>query len=216
VSTATKPRAAAVYARISQDGEGSGLGVKRQEADCRELAERRGWPIAEVFVDNDVSAYNGKGRASYKRLLADIEAGRVDAVIVWHLDRLHRQPKELETFIEVCQQAGVTDVATVTGNLDVGNDDGLFQARILTAVAAKESADKARRIRRKHEELAANGHPLGGVAVPFGYRYVRPTRASPGAWRSWPKKQPRSEGSLSTTATAGRSGRSCATTRVCV
>jgi hypothetical protein len=37
----------------------------------------------------------------------DIQAGQIDAVIVWHLDRLHRHPKELEEFLDICQAAKV-------------------------------------------------------------------------------------------------------------
>src|SRR5207249_3922881 len=70
------PRAAAIYCRISDDRQGHALGVTRQEQDCRALADRKGWPIADVYVDNDLSAYNGKNRPSYRRLLDDIKAQR--------------------------------------------------------------------------------------------------------------------------------------------
>jgi DNA invertase Pin-like site-specific DNA recombinase len=42
-----KVLAAAIYARISSDQDGRGLGVKRQIEDCRKLAEERGWTVAE-------------------------------------------------------------------------------------------------------------------------------------------------------------------------
>ena len=47
---------AGVYARISSDREADGLGVARQIADCERLAERKGWPVAGLYVDDDVSA----------------------------------------------------------------------------------------------------------------------------------------------------------------
>src|SRR4051812_36621755 len=81
--------------------EGAGLGVQRQEEDCRREAARLGYTIAEAYVDNDVSAYSGKPRPEYDRLLQDIATGHVEAVVVWHTDRLTRSPRELETFIEV-------------------------------------------------------------------------------------------------------------------
>lgn len=85
------------------------MGVARQEQDCRELAERLGWPVAEVYRDNDdVSAFSGKRRPGYQRLLEDIEAGRRDAVLVYHADRLTRRPKELEEFVEVLDRAKAT------------------------------------------------------------------------------------------------------------
>jgi len=165
---------AAIYCRISDDRDGGALGVKRQEEDCRALAERRGWPVAEVFVDNDVSAYNGHARAAYRRMLEAIKAGDVDSVVVWHLDRLHRHPKELEEFFEACDAAGIKDLASVTGDVDLSTFDGRFMARILGAVARKESDDKSRRTRRKHLELAQAGAPVGG-GRPFGYEVDRVT-----------------------------------------
>ncbi|MDQ1740944.1 MAG: site-specific recombinase [Pseudonocardiales bacterium] len=78
----TTVRAAAIYARISSDQDGPGLGVQRQVEDGRKLASQRGWVVAEEYVDNDVSAYSGKRRPAYQRMLADLVAGERDAVIV--------------------------------------------------------------------------------------------------------------------------------------
>lgn len=61
------PKAAAVYCRISDDRTGQRAGVQRQEEDCRALAESRGWPVADVYVDNDLSAYSGKPRPADSR-----------------------------------------------------------------------------------------------------------------------------------------------------
>ena len=159
---------AAVYARISADVDGTALGVTRQLQDCRKLAADRGWPVGAEYVDNDVSAYSGKPRPQYERMLADLAAGARDAVIVYNLDRLHRRPVELEDFVALCERAGVRDVATVTADIDLGNDDGLFMARIFAAFAAKESGRKSARVRRKLLENAEQGLPHGSVR-PFGY-----------------------------------------------
>lgn len=161
--------AAAIYARISSDREGTQAGVGRQVEDCKVLAERRGWPVVEVYVDDDVSAFSGRVRPAYERMVEDITAGRVDAVVVWHHDRLHRRPKELEEFIELCDRAKLTQLASVSGDVDLSSPDALLTLRIMAAVASKESADKSRRIRRKHQELAQAGLPSGGGARPFGY-----------------------------------------------
>jgi site-specific DNA recombinase len=173
---------AAIYARISSDPSGQQLGTKRQLEDCRTLAERKGWDVAGEYVDDDVSAYKASIRPAYRELLGAITDGAVDAVIVWHLDRLHRQPKELEEFFEVCDKAGLTNLASVTGDVDLSSDDGRFMARILGAVARKESDDKSRRIRRKALELAMSGKLAGGGTRPFGFDPDRVTiRASEAA-----------------------------------
>jgi site-specific DNA recombinase len=174
-------RSAAIYARISADVEGKSLGVQRQLEDCRKLAADRGWPVGAEYVDNDVSAFSGKPRRQYARMLAELESGDRDAVIVYNLDRLHRRPAELEEFVGLCERVGVSQVATVTADIDLGNDDGLFMARIFAAFAAKESGRKSARVRRKLLQNAEQGLPHGSVR-PFGYEpdkiTIRPDEAA--------------------------------------
>jgi site-specific DNA recombinase len=173
---------AGIYARISSDRESDGLAIGRQLEDCERLAQERGWRIVERYVDQDVSAFKRTVRPSYQRMLSDLRSGTIDGVIVYHLDRLHRQPRELEEFFDVCKAAGVDDLATVTGRIDLADPDGQFQARILGAVSAKESANTSRRIRRKNDERAAAGRVSGGGTRPYGYasdrRTVRPGEAA--------------------------------------
>lgn len=165
----SKRSAVAVYVRISQDRTGEELGVKRQEDDCRAEAARRGWTVAEVYRDDDLSAYSGKTRPAYERMLADLADGRRDGVIVWHMDRLHRQPRELERFVDTCTLARVRDVVTLSGDIDLAKGDGLLMARLLAAVAANESDSKRRRGARKALEIAQSGRPLMGGPRPFGF-----------------------------------------------
>jgi site-specific DNA recombinase len=163
------PRAAAIYARISSDPNGDSLGVRRQIEDCQREADRRGWAVVDTYVDDDRSAWSGKARPEYQRLCQDIAARRVDAVVVWHLDRLTRSPRELEDFVDLCDRPPVTQIAWVSGDFDISTGDGRFMARILAAMARKESDDKSRRIKRKHLELAESGEWAGGGSRPFGY-----------------------------------------------
>jgi site-specific DNA recombinase len=151
--------AAAIYARISTETEGSGLGVARQVQDCRALAERLGWPVAEVYEDNDLSAYSGKRRPAYQRLLSDLADGTRDAVIVYHVDRLTRRPIELEHFVAALDTARVRNVRFVVGDSDIMTGDGLMVVRMLAAMAANESATKSRGVTRKHQERAQRGLP---------------------------------------------------------
>lgn len=94
--------------------------------------------MAEVYVDNDLSAYSGKLRPAYERLLADLLAGLRDAVLVVDQDRLTRHPAELEGFIDLADRHGIA-LANVSGDVDLGTSDGRFRARIMGAVARQES-----------------------------------------------------------------------------
>jgi site-specific DNA recombinase len=170
----TAPRAA-IYVRISDDREGAGLGVRRQEEDCRLLAATQAWSVVDVISDNDLSAYSGKPRPGYRRLLDSLRAGHLDAVVVWHADRLHRSPVELEEFIGLCEERG-TRVETVrAGRVDFATPSGRMVARMLGTAARYESEHKADRIRRKAEELALAGKVSGGGTRPYGYADDRVT-----------------------------------------
>jgi site-specific DNA recombinase len=94
------PIRAAVYCRISKDKTGLRAGVERQREDCQQLAARLGWPVVRIYVDNDISAYSGKGRPQYQQLRDDVKHGTVNAVIAWHPDRLHRRSAELESWLD--------------------------------------------------------------------------------------------------------------------
>jgi Resolvase, N terminal domain len=94
---------AAIYTRISKDTAGLGLGVDRQERECRELAARQRLDVAEVFADNDLFAYGGRRRPGYEALLATIREGCVRTVIAWHPDRLTRSVRELEDLVDLLE-----------------------------------------------------------------------------------------------------------------
>src|SRR5690625_3961401 len=95
---------AGIYLRISDDKTSEGRGDERQEQDGRKVARNLDAKIVDTFKDNDISAYSGTPRPEYQRLLEAISTGRVDTVIAWHNDRLHRSPKELEHFIDLIEE----------------------------------------------------------------------------------------------------------------
>ncbi|MFJ9027601.1 recombinase family protein [Streptomyces sp. NPDC102274] len=159
---------AVIYVRISQDRTGSHLGVDRQREDCEALAERNGWDVVETYIDNDLSAYSGKPRKDYLRMLADLEDGTATIVIAWHTDRLHRSPVELERYIDLSQRRGVDTHAVQGGELDLSTSSGRMLARMLGAVARHESEHKAERVARARQQKAKAGLWSGGIR-PFGW-----------------------------------------------
>ena len=174
-------RNAIIYARISRDRVGAGLGVDRQRKDCLELAQRLGLQVVAVYSDNDLSAYSGKPRPGYRRMLADLQTGRATAVLAWHTDRLHRSPRELEEYIDLCERYGVATHTVKAGPLDLATPSGRLIARQLGAHARFESEHQSERARRQKEQMARTGQWMGGRR-PFGYEAdgvtVRPSEAA--------------------------------------
>jgi site-specific DNA recombinase len=164
----TNATRAVVYVRISQDRTGAGLGVDRQRQDCEALAKRHGWQIVETYIDNDISAFSGKKRPGYRRMLADLDRGTAAVVIAWHTDRLHRSPTELEEYIALSEKRGIATHTCQAGIIDLSTPSGRMTARILGAVARQESEHKGERVRRARLQRAQAGQWGGGIR-PFGW-----------------------------------------------
>jgi site-specific DNA recombinase len=159
---------AVVYTRISQDRNGDGAGVTRQEADARALAKMRGWQVTSVIVENDTSAAGKKTRPGFERLLQAVEDGSAKVVIAWALDRLTRNRRDTVRLIEACQQHGVT-IALVRGSdMDMSTPSGRMVADILASVARQEIEQKSDRQKRAHRQAAEQGRRVTGRR-PFGY-----------------------------------------------
>ena len=159
---------AGIYVRISQDRDGERAGVQRQREDCERLAKQHGWTVADIYEDNDVSASTGRKRPAYERMLADIESGRISAVAVWSLDRLHRRPIELERFIDLAERRKLA-LANVAGDVDLATSAGRLHARLMGSVARHEVEQKSERQRRAATQAAQEGRWAGGPR-PFGYQ----------------------------------------------
>jgi len=168
IDTPGIPTRAIIYCRISRDREGAGLGVERQREDCEALAKQLGVEITAVYSDNDLSAYSGKPRPGYQKLLDDLRAGRADTVLAWHTDRLHRSPVELEEYIDVCEPRRVQTRTVKAGHLDLATATGRMIARQLGVQARYEVERMVERQRRKRDEMAQHGKFFGGRR-PFGY-----------------------------------------------
>src|SRR3954462_2081666 len=105
----------AIYCRISLARHGDTVKVERQEEDCRALCDRLGWDAVEVFVDPNRSAWlRNRKRPGWDAMLQDIGAGRFDAIVVYHGDRLIRQPWDLEMLLRIADEKGIR-LASPTG-----------------------------------------------------------------------------------------------------
>jgi site-specific DNA recombinase len=95
----------AIYCRRSRRG---GRSVERQEEDGRRIAADKGWEVVAVFREwASASPYAKKGREQWDALLAAVEAGELDAVIVWMEDRTARDVVQAGAFVQACRKVGL-------------------------------------------------------------------------------------------------------------
>lgn len=183
----TEPLRWGAYLRISDDPHDTQRGVSRQREDAGATIERLGGdPGSAVwYVENDTSAWKkrkvtlkdlqGREYVGYRVIrplwhdaLHDLRSGKINALCVYDLDRLARDPRDLEDAIEVVEHYGAKLVSATATELDLGTESGRLGARISVMIANKSSADTARRVRRAHLASAQEGKAVGGRR-PFGY-----------------------------------------------
>jgi len=160
---------AALYARLSRDRSGEETATGRQLDDCRAFAAARGWEVVGEFTDSDVSAYKRNvARPSYEAMLAELDAGRLDVIVAWKLDRLLRRVMDFEKLWERCEPHRA-NVVTVRDGIDTSAPMvGELLPRLMATFAQLESKNLSVREIRKHEETARNGGRAGGGHRPFG------------------------------------------------
>ena len=159
---------AATYARLSDDG----LSIPDQLASARKYAEDRGWQVVDEFefVDKHKSAFRKVEREGFEALLAAADAGKIDAIITRHQDRLTRHPETYGRLLEICVRHSILIHLYTGGVLDLATHAGGFLGMMNTAVAWGESKLRSDRVKAAVQRNAEAGRRTGGGSRPFGYK----------------------------------------------
>src|SRR5690606_9620363 len=127
-----------------------------------------GWLLIPEPYDDGGFSGGTLDRPALKRLLADIEDGRIDVVVVYKIDRLSRSLMDFAKLVKVFDRGGVTFVS-VTQSFNTTTSMGRLTLNILLSFAQFEREVTAERIRDKFRASRMKGMWMGGY-VPFGYR----------------------------------------------
>jgi len=166
------PVQAGIYCRISLAAMGDTTKVDDQERICRELAARLGWGVVDVYQDHARSAWQpNRKRKQWDRMVADIEAGRINGIIVYHGDRLLRTHEDLLTLIRLARSRGIK-LASPAGTRDLGSYDDQFILEIEASMAKRESANTSRRRKAQYDRWRTEGRvrPGGRGGRAFGFQ----------------------------------------------
>jgi site-specific DNA recombinase len=160
------PQRAAVYCRVSTGRQvREGLSLDEQQDSTRAEVARRGWALAEVYVERGVSGAKDS-RPELDRMLAAADAGAFDAIVIPKLDRLGRSASFLLNVHGRLSSAGVAFVC-LSPNIDATTPHGRAQLGMLAVFAEFEREMIAERTRDSHAKQVALGRHTG--RAPLGY-----------------------------------------------
>jgi len=158
---------AGVYGRLSETYDAA-ESVPTQLDRGADHAGRRGWTVVATFKDDGYSAFKEITRDGFGELIAAIEGGQVDVVIVRDIDRLTRNLTDWNAFEKACVRLS----AYTGGDLDLSTAEGAYYGGMETLRARRESAVKSARVREAQDREAREGRRTGGGERWFGYTRV--------------------------------------------
>jgi len=166
-------RRCAVYTRKSSeeglDMEFNSLDAQRESCENYIASQKaEGWVLVPDDYDDGGISGGTLERPALKRLLADIESGRVDVVVVYKIDRLSRSLMDFARLVDVFERNEVTFVS-VTQQFSTTTSMGKLTLNILFSFAQFEREVIGERIRDKFAASRKKGMWMGGWA-PLGYR----------------------------------------------
>ena len=161
----TPPKVAGVYIRQSEFREES-LSLDMQQTQGIAYAAMRGFPDHRVYRDQDISGRTGS-REGLDRLIVDVKAGLVGAVVVYKVDRFFRSLRHFTNTMQVLDDHGVALIA-VTQPFDTSNSMGRMVMSILATFAQFESETLGERVRDTMRAATMRGQWTGG-RPPRGY-----------------------------------------------
>ena len=165
----------AVYCRVSSDErldqEFNSIDAQKEAGHAYIASQRaEGWiPVADDYDDPGYSGGN-TDRPALKRLLADIERGLIDIVVVYKIDRLTRSLADFAKMVDVFDQHDVS-FSAVTQQINSATSMGRLMLNVLLSFAQFEREVTSERIRDKIAAAKRKGMWMGGVPS-IGYDVV--------------------------------------------
>jgi DNA invertase Pin-like site-specific DNA recombinase len=166
--TAQQQIRAAIYCRISQDRDKDELGVDRQREGAEKLAADRGYEVAGIYTDNNISASTGRHRPAYAAMMEAAAVGEFSVIVVFHLSRLWRNRRERAEGIELLSKARVSVACTKGLEFDMTSATGRGVTSLIGEVDSMEGELKAERVVEAQAAAAQAGRWIGGPR-PFGW-----------------------------------------------
>jgi DNA invertase Pin-like site-specific DNA recombinase len=150
---------AAIYGRVSTTAQDTNL----QMREVRQFVQRRGWQIAEEYIDKGISGSREK-RPALDKLMSEAKRRRFDAVVVYRYDRFARSLRHLVNALEEFRALGIEFVSIHEG-VDTSTPNGRLVFGIFASIAEFERELIRARVRSGLAAAKARGIQLGRPAL---------------------------------------------------
>ena len=159
----------AIYARVSTEEQAKeGFSIGAQQDKLKNYIKIMDWELHDVYVDEGISGKNITDRKDINRLIADIMKGKVKNVLVFKIDRLTRNTKDLISLMDLFTEHNC-GFNSLTESIDTNTASGRMFVKIIGIFAEFERENLIERITIAYEKKARDGYSNSNKYVPYGY-----------------------------------------------
>lgn len=161
---------AGLYVRVSTEQQvKEGYSIQAQKENLINFAKEQNWNVFDIYSDEGISGKNVKDRPNVKRLINDIMQKKIDVVVLYKFDRLTRDSKDTEEFIELIRKYEIGIYTISGGVIDVSSATGRFSLRVTGAVAQLEREQTIERVKVAFKQKVKEGYTLASFTTCYGY-----------------------------------------------
>ena len=158
-----------IYVRVSTEEQAQeGFSVRGQTEKLKSYALLKDWDIFDIYSDEGISGKNIVDRPAISRLIDDIEAGKVNNVLVFKVDRLTRSTRNLLELVELFEEYNCA-FNSLTESIDTDTPSGRMFLKIIGIFAEFERENLVSRLKLGFERKAKEGYSLANNNISYGY-----------------------------------------------
>ena len=159
---------ARLYARVSTDEQSKkGLSIPVQIEKLKQYCEENDYEIADIYIDNGISASTIVKRHEFVRMLDELQKN--DTILITRLDRMSRNVYDANYLLNKFEPLNVRFKAILEDDIDTTTADGKFIFDLKVSLAERERKKTSERIKDVLESKRAKGEWTGGI-IPIGYK----------------------------------------------
>ena len=158
-----------IYVRVSTEEQAQeGYSIRAQEQKLKDYARIKDWSIFKIYRDEGISGKNISARPAINELIEDIKQGNIKNVLVFKIDRLTRNTRDLIDLVEFFNAHDCT-FNSLNESIDTQSATGRMFIKIIGIFAEFERENIVERVTLGLERKVKEGYTLATCIVTYGY-----------------------------------------------
>jgi len=159
----------AIYVRVSTEEQAKeGFSIRAQQDKLKDYIRIKDWELYDIYIDEGISGKNITERPAINRLISDVMKKKVENVLVFKIDRLTRNTKDLISLMDLFNEHKC-GFNSLMESIDTHTPSGRMFIKIIGIFAEFERENLIERITVAFEKKVREGYTISSFTVPYGY-----------------------------------------------